>query len=299
VKEQVLRFAAFLSILYFRHFPIAAGKAWVWYGLVWRYIVWRGFHWLGRTRFGAKMWTRFPDQVQTYIYFFGVWEPVITAYVKQTLSPGDTFIDVGANVGYYSLLASKLVGPSGHVYAIEASPSIFEDLQANLALNHARNVTAINLAAADREYAVPIYLADHHNLGSTSIVKSHVGEDAKQEAMIQAKPLAAILPAATIRQARIIKIDAEGAEWLIAQGIRDILPTLSPETEFIVEANADSLKEFGATVSDFFALFKEARFEPFAIENKYGVELYLKRPELRLLPCGTHFKIIDIVFRRA
>lgn len=61
--------------------------------------------------------------------FFGEFEPVITRYVKETLKPGDVFIDIRANVGYYSLLAAKLVGPSG------ASPKIFGMLKSNLARN--------------------------------------------------------------------------------------------------------------------------------------------------------------------
>lgn len=59
------------------------------------------------------------DIIQRYLYLFGTWEPHLTAWIHQRLTPGATFIDVGANIGYYSLLAAHLVGPTGRVVAVE------------------------------------------------------------------------------------------------------------------------------------------------------------------------------------
>jgi hypothetical protein len=61
---------------------------------------------------------RLPDVIQNYVYLFGTWEPDLTAFMRRRLRPGDTFIDVGANIGYLSTLGSKLVGPHGVVVAI-------------------------------------------------------------------------------------------------------------------------------------------------------------------------------------
>jgi precorrin-6B methylase 2 len=88
------------------------------------------------------------DIIQQYIYYFGVWEPRITGWVSRHLAPGDTFIDVGANIGYYSLLASPLVGKTGTVVAIEASPRTFDDLLFNLELNNVSNVRPVNVAVS-------------------------------------------------------------------------------------------------------------------------------------------------------
>lgn len=71
--------------------------------------------------------------------------------MAERLKPGDVFVDVGANIGYFSLLASKLVGPGGRVVAIEASPEVFDLLRRNLELNKAHNVRAVNVAISDRE----------------------------------------------------------------------------------------------------------------------------------------------------
>jgi tRNA/tmRNA/rRNA uracil-C5-methylase (TrmA/RlmC/RlmD family) len=109
------------------------------------------------TSFGMRIAGDTRDIIQGFIYFFGMWEPSLTRWIQERLAPGDIFIDVGANIGYYSLLASKLVGHSGSVVAIEPSPKIFSALQHNLALNHIENVRVVNMAVSDRREALRLF----------------------------------------------------------------------------------------------------------------------------------------------
>src|SRR4051794_26991463 len=88
-----------------RYAPSSFGKRWLW-ARCWRHYAFRS-----RTIFGAKITGDTADLIQRYIYFFGVWEPDITAWLRSALKPGDCFVDVGANIGYYTLLASQVVGP--------------------------------------------------------------------------------------------------------------------------------------------------------------------------------------------
>jgi len=96
---------------------------------------------LPRTRFWVNvpecgwMWLDKVDVVNLFLYYFGGWEPAITQVVRQALKPGDVFLDVGANVGYYTLLASRLVGDTGRVIAVDASPSVYEILSRNVSRN--------------------------------------------------------------------------------------------------------------------------------------------------------------------
>ena len=82
-------------------------------------------------------------------YFIGRYEPQETCVARSILRPGDVFVDVGANCGYFTLLAAGLVGPSGRVVAVEAHPEIYETLRRSLGLNHLPYVTAGNVAVAD------------------------------------------------------------------------------------------------------------------------------------------------------
>src|ERR1019366_3290126 len=74
------------------------------------------------TVFGCTLYVDTRETGGRYIYYFGIWEPNLTRWIQERLSPDDTFIDVGANIGYYSLLAAKL---GSQVVAIEAAPRTF------------------------------------------------------------------------------------------------------------------------------------------------------------------------------
>lgn len=79
-----------------------------------------------------------------------LYEPYLTSYLNTTLGPGDVFVDVGAHIGYYTLLASKRVGWSGHVYAFEPHPGLFDILEGNVKGNRrSRNVTLVKGAVMD------------------------------------------------------------------------------------------------------------------------------------------------------
>ncbi len=97
---------------------------------------------------GARIAGRTGDMIERYLYLFGQWEPALTAWLRPRLRPGRTFVDVGANIGYFSLLAARRMGGSGRVVAVEASPETFARLRANLDRNAAGNVRALNVAAA-------------------------------------------------------------------------------------------------------------------------------------------------------
>ncbi len=84
-------------------------------------------------------------------FFLGTYEPEQTAAFQQAVRPGSVVYDVGAHFGYYSLLASRLAGPSGRVIALEPSPRNLAVLRRHLELNHAGNVTVVETAVADRE----------------------------------------------------------------------------------------------------------------------------------------------------
>ena len=284
---------------YYRHVPLRVGKQAVWNRLVYR-LLRSGAELHADTCFGARMQVRFPDTIQSYVYFFGVWEPAITAYLMGALSTGDTVIDVGANVGYDSLLAAHCVGPAGRVFAIEASPSVFRTLQQNLALNAAIQVTAVNAAACAEPGPVPIWLHAPDNVGGSTIVPSVAQRRrAALEATVPGRPLADLVPEPAICGARLIKIDVEGAEYAVVRGIRPLLPSLSPRTELLIEVSAEALYDHGCSAADFLAIFREAGFRPFAIDNRYSVDMYLAPAELRLTPVdGADFDQLDILFRR-
>jgi hypothetical protein len=120
------------------------------------------------------------------------------------------------------------------------------------------------------------------------------------ECEIDALPLSDILSSEEIAGARLIKIDVEGAEWLVISGMQAVLEASRDDLEIIVEISPSALARHGKSVADTFAVFGAYGFHPYRLENDYSPARYLKanqtmRPQ-RIrgeLPDQT-----DIVFSR-
>lgn len=273
---------------------LAPGKQRLWDSIVLPHLFWRPMHFANsRASFGAKFDLQFPDLVQSYIYFFGTWEPGVTKHIQSILSPGDTVIDVGANIGYFTLLASKCVGASGQVHAVEASPLIYDKLKRNIALNDAGNVSAHNLAATSEAGDVQVYTCDW-NLGASTILPEMAArfDRSAHEFTVQGRTLADIVGPDTLCRARLIKIDVEGAEQAVISGIADLLPRMSERTQVLVEISGDP--------SEIVGIFADAGFSAQVIENLYTPSYYMQPAETKLLSVGsTDRETVDILFRRA
>src|SRR5262249_7184879 len=222
--------------------PLAVGKPYIWTRIVSPYFAWRTYKFVANTRYGKLMAGDTIEMLQQYIYFFGVWEPDLTRFISRRLKSGDTFVDVGANIGYYSMLASTLVGKSGRVVSIEASPETFQALESNLARNSIENVRAINMAASDSQGSLKLYRGHVFNIGLATVIQEQGFEF---ECEVAAAPLTSILQPVEIRNARLIKIDVEGAELSVVSGLLPLLHSGHPELEVIVEIHPDHLAKQG------------------------------------------------------
>src|SRR5262249_684607 len=118
---------------------------------------------------GLRMRVRLDDYIGNFIYYWGCWEPDESWVIRALLRPGDVFVDVGANVGYFSPLAARAVGPLGRVIAFEPTPPTLEELRHNVALNDLQNVTVHGEAVLDRECVVTISQPHDANTGANSI----------------------------------------------------------------------------------------------------------------------------------
>ena len=114
------------------------------YSLIAKFYLWRdGFDAIARSRFGFNVHACPSEFQEGRLLFFGFWEPSVTTQFIRILEPGDVCIDAGANLGYFTLLSSTLVGESGHVYAVEPSQYNRRRLEKNIALNGSANVSVL------------------------------------------------------------------------------------------------------------------------------------------------------------
>jgi FkbM family methyltransferase len=236
-----------------------------------------------------------------YIYLFGVWEPDLTAFVRRRLEPGDTFIDVGANVGYFALVAAERVGEGGRVAAVEASPRIHERLAAAIDANGLRSrVRAALCAAAGERGTLTVYAGPAHNVGLTTTVASRGLE---REAQVEAAPLDEILEDDEIAGARLVKIDVEGGEPEVLAGMGAFLDRARDDVEILVELSPLWWADAERPPEEVLAPLRERGFHAYAIDNNYWPWRYLwpaaVRPPRRVRqPLTKRVKRYDLVLSR-
>jgi FkbM family methyltransferase len=213
------------------------------------------------------------------VYHFGVWEPHISALIESRLRPGDVFCDVGANIGYHSLLGSRAVGPSGKVIAIEASPMIYAKLLKNLSLNRITNLETVNVAVTPEPGQTPIHKGFARNIGTASTERSR-GRGV--EAVVQGLPLGSILSPEDRKRLRLVKIDVEGAELSILEKLANSILEYSQDLEIIVEVTPN------IRLRDVFDHFSRLGFSSWAVANSYNVAAYLNFSKVRApIPVST------------
>lgn len=275
-----------------------AGKQLIWDRVCRPYLNWRPITQVCRTRFNARMVCHMQDFIQRKIIFFGVWEPQLTAFVERRLQPGDGFIDIGANVGYFSLLASRSVGQHGCVLAIEASPRIHTLLLKNLQLNpSAANVRAVNIAVAEREGRIPIYSPGDDRLGETTM---RAERGFVPEGEVRCAPLGRIAMAEEMARARLIKIDVEGAELPVLSDILANINAFRNDVEIVAELSLGEDNAQRMRIGELLEAFGAAGFRAFALENDYSDAAYLNRlkPALPVRLDRLPATQVDVVFSR-
>ncbi|GGU26589.1 hypothetical protein GCM10010259_16540 [Streptomyces daghestanicus] len=219
-------------------------------------------------RSGARFAVDTTDLIQRYLYLFGVWEPHMTGWLRRRLRPGDGFVDVGANIGVFSVLAARLVGSAGRVVAVEASPVFHGHLLRQLRLNGCAHVRAVNTAVADRPREVTFVLASSHNMGANSIVP--YDGPAESVFVAEAVPLTEVLTPAEVATARVIKIDVEGAEGSVVRGLAPLLGALRPDAEICVEVTPERMARLGDSVEELLGTFAEAGFHAYRMAGGYA-----------------------------
>lgn len=147
------------------------------------------------------------------------------------LEENDTFVDVGANVGYYSILASRIVGEKGQVISIEPYPSTAEVLGLNVRINNLRNIRLVPKVAWSKKSTISMHVPTGHYGWATTYGKWRESESCSVEAM----PLDAICE--EVASVKLLKIDVEGSEYQVLRGARE---TLKKARYVILEVSRDT-----------------------------------------------------------
>jgi FkbM family methyltransferase len=172
------------------------------------------------------------------------------------LSNGDIFIDVGANAGLYTILASDAVGPHGRVLAFEPSRDEFLRLAWAIWANRATNVQAFNFALSDSSGFVGFvpspdsHTGLHHLSGSADVCSERVWTQ-RGDATVKLAPR---------ERVALLKIDVEGAEMLVLRGFHHLFEAGQIE-RLVVEVTDEYLRRFGSSAAELYAYLAEMGYE--------------------------------------
>ena len=163
----------------------------------------------------------------------GTYEPLTRAVLDSLLQPGVTFVDGGSNVGFDAIRASRFVGPSGAVFAVEPHPRICQVLRSNIESNGCSNVSALELALGESEETAWLNTSDEP--GSHSLGDERSGGGHK----VRVLPLDAVMGE---RDIDVIKLDLEGSEMRALRGLAGVLAARRKPT-LIIEFCSDWLRK--------------------------------------------------------
>lgn len=182
-------------------------------------------------------------------------DPEELAILRDRFKEGFTFVDVGANIGAYSLFVASLAGPTARVLAIEPQPAVFDRLTYNIRLNPFGTMKAIDCAVADKPGELTMFL-DPKNSGESSV--KIVGSSQAETVRVPAKTLLDVLQDEGFTRLDAVKLDVEGAEDIILEPFfRDAPPSLHPSLLIIEDGS-------GQWQIDLPRLLEEAGYRLFA-----------------------------------
>jgi FkbM family methyltransferase len=157
--------------------------------------------------------------VQSNILRAGAYEPQTIELLRSLLKTGHVMVDVGANVGEFSLISASLVGNQGRVIAIEASPIIYESLRRNISLNGFANVFPILVAAASESGLMNFDELPRDNWGMNRRSRNTQNVSSGSSTLVAARRVDSLLRDCNVDRCDVMKIDVEGMELDVLRGV--------------------------------------------------------------------------------
>jgi FkbM family methyltransferase len=243
---------------YLANFPLRDGKATL-YQYFNRRLAPEERYVVTRLPAGFRMRLDLMDEPQRKIYFYGTYdERYEMALVRRVLDAPDVFWDIGANVGFYSLLTARLLSSGGQVIAFEPGQLAFQMLEENLALNQFDNVTSFNVAVTEDYGEAVLYSSPGVADGGANLFQpdeTHTLTQTCRTVSLDRFSRETDFPRRTF-----IKVDVEGAEMAVLRGAADLLASDQPL--WLMEMKESVLRAAGTEKGAIQDLFRRHGYAP-------------------------------------
>jgi FkbM family methyltransferase len=216
---------------------------------------------------GSKMYVNSRDKAIVHsLITKGIWEEFETELISKLIKPGDTVVDIGANIGYYTLIAAKTVGNDGRVYSFEPEPNNYELLVKNVKINDYTNAITVQKALSNKRGKLTLFM-DKTNFGAHSLSQKNIISQKGGFVTVETTTLDDFFGNFE-KDSKIdfIKMDAEGAEGLIVEGAQGILK--QNKIKILMEFWVYGLKNLGTDPSELLHDLQDRGFKIKLIDDK-------------------------------
>jgi FkbM family methyltransferase len=200
--------------------------------------------------------------ISPYILRDGIWEPCETRALIRLLAADTDFLDIGANIGWYTVLASSILKGRGTVHAFEPDPRNFALLKENVATNEITNARCYNAAVSNHSEGARLFL-NRLNMGDHRLYDSNDGRNSISVPTISIDAYDDV----DRRRPLIIKLDTQGREVSILRGMNKLLASHPAEIVMICEFWPYGLEQNGSTAKDLIETISGAGFDPYKIDE--------------------------------
>jgi FkbM family methyltransferase len=198
-------------------------------------------------------------------YALGTNEPPVQAALAEHLQAGDIFFDIGGNVGFFTVIGARLVGSEGHVYVFEPAPENAAMIRHNLALNHFDHVTLFEKAVAQTSGQAALHVSTY----SGGAALASVGEppDLKETITVGIVSIDELVTQQQVKPPTVVKIDVEGAEMDVLQGMAQTLHRYKPVLIYEIDDGAEAA--YRAKCDACAQFLRSAGYELSELEHSY------------------------------
>lgn len=204
---------------------------------------------------GLSLELRPYDYIDGMLLAHGAYEQTIEDLIATELAPGDIFVDIGANIGWFTMLAASR---GAEVHSFEPAPDTLVRLEHHLNLNCCTNVRLHSVALGAREETLELTIAGDGNPGANSLLAP---SGPVRRVPVPVRTLGAELTAEEARRTKLVKIDVEGWELQVLRGAQSLAPHLR-DAVFVVEVSPAWLRRAGGSVEELYGLLDSWGLSP-------------------------------------
>ena len=215
------------------------------------------------TKNGDKLYFHHKDVLLISIMVSGVFEEAQTKLLKNFSTPGGVFIDVGANIGYYSLAASSWVGKQGHVYSFEPLPKTNGYLKKNILLNGKENISIYPYACSSSNGKAKMVVGKESGW-------SRLGYKNEGDTVVKLITLDSFIQKNNITSVDVIKIDTEGADFEVIKGATETIRKFKP----VILLEVEHIHNYGSSIEEAQEFFRAQGYDTSLIKDVHSLDMF-------------------------